>query len=84
MSSGSILGYEGSSRMGVVSLCGVEVKNTAEGEHGEGESGHSGVLETHREVKSYGEGRTFMNSLSHGPTFPFFELQHAMRRVFIL
>lgn len=63
----------------MVSLGGVEVKDMAGGEHREGKSGHSGVLETHREVKSYGEGRTFMNSLSHEPTFPFFELQHAMR-----
>lgn len=35
----------------MVSLGGVEVKDMAGGEHREGKSGHSGVLETHREVK---------------------------------
>lgn len=35
----------------MVSLGGVEVKDMAEGEHREGKSGHSGVLETHREAE---------------------------------
>lgn len=57
----------------MVSLGGVEVKDMAEGEHREGKVGILGSW------KPKG-GRTFMNSLSHGPTFPFFELQHAISK----
>lgn len=57
----------------MVSLGGVEVKNMAEGEHGEGNAGILGSW------KPKG-GRTVRNSLSQGPTFPFFELQHAMSK----
>lgn len=57
----------------MVSLGGAEVKDTAEGGHREGKVG---VLGSWRPKG----GRTVRNSLSQGPTFPFFELQHAMSK----